>query len=152
MSREDDFAARMAGDTTLMALLTGGVYTSGQVGRLGITRETAPGAFDASGFLKNVALVRQRGLIPDGAVVDPIAQVTSAVQVIEIWLYSDQGSGYASIDAAIDRLYTLFQGHIFADTLETFWINTIDRERDQGALAGSNLARIGFAVYSIMGA
>jgi hypothetical protein len=148
VAREDDFAARMEADTTLMAILTGKVWASGEVGLEGITRDAAPTAFDASGWLKPCALVRQRGNVPTFDVVDYDAQVTSARQIVEIWLYQD--SGYAAIDAAMARLYTLFQGHIMAGTFEIRLANDVDRQRDTGALAGASLRRLDFQVDSII--
>lgn len=149
MAREDDFHARMIADATLMAILTGGVFTSGAVGLEGISRETTPAAFDANGYLKPCALVRQRGRVPDNNVRDYQAQKTSTAQVVEIYLYQDVG--YTAIDAAITRLYTLLEGHLFADTFEVQLVNVIDRTRDEGALTGASLARLDWAVYSILG-
>jgi hypothetical protein len=157
MSREDDFKARMIDDTTaspvivggtaLMATLSGGVFTKGEVGREGITRLSAPAAF-ASGFLIPCALVKQRGLVPDGQIRDEETQLISGTQVIEIYVYED--SGYTSIEAAISRLVKLFLGHQFSDSFSVEWINLIDREREAGsALLGASLARIDFLVRSV---
>lgn len=148
MAREDQFAARMTGDATLMDILTGGVFTSGAVGLDGITRETVAAAFDASGWLKPCALVKQRGNVPTFDVVDYDAQVTSARQIVEIWLYEDKG--YTNIDAAAARLYTLFQGHVLDDTFEIRLAFDLDRQRDTGALAGASLRRLDFQVDSII--
>lgn len=147
MSREADFKARMIADTTLMAILTGSVYTSADVGRDGITRTSAPDAFDTNGFLQPAALVKQRGNVPDYQAVDPMEQIVSAAQVVEIWLYQD--TNYDQIDAAMTRLYTLFQGYRFSDTFEIELVNELNREQDEGALAGASLGRMDFAVYSI---
>lgn len=148
MSREADFATRMTGDTALMAILTGGVYQSGVVGEDGITRGATPAAFDTNGWLEPCCLLKQRGRVPTSEVVDYLAQVVSTNQVVEVWLYED--SGYTNIDAAVNRLYALFQGYSFSDTFEVALANLIDRERDQGALKGRSLARMDFAVYSVM--
>jgi len=139
VAREDDFRTRMTGDTTLMATLTGGVYTSSAVGPEGITRDTTPTAFDASGYLKPCALVRQRGSVPTGEVVDYNDRTTSARQIVEIWLYQDRG--YSAIDTALARLYVLFQGHQWSNSFETRLANVLDRQRDPGALAGASMAR-----------
>lgn len=157
MSREDDFKARIVDDvvgspvivtgTPIMATLTGGVFTKAEVGRDGITRNSAPGAFDANGYLKPCALVKQRGLVPDGAIRDGITQDVSAAQVIEIFVYED--GGYTSIDAALARIRDLFIGHHFTSSFEVEWVNLIDRERDEGALQGASMARIDFRVRSI---
>lgn len=149
MAREDDFASRMTGDATLMVILTGGVFKSGTVGDEGITRETAPDAFDANGYLEPCALVVQRAAVPDNQVRDGIAQHTSTVQVVEVWLYQD--SGYTQIDLAKARLYVLFEGYQFNDSLPVESVNEVGRERDDGALAGASLERVDFAVYSVRG-
>ncbi len=148
-SREAEFVAAMQADTTLMATLTGGVYAAGSLGREGLTREAAPGAFAADGWLKPAAVVRQRGLVPDGAVRDAGSGDTSAVQVVEIYLYQD--AGYAAIDVALDRLYALLSGLALTGAFAPEWTNTIDRQRDTGALDGASLARMDWAVYQIRG-
>lgn len=148
MATEDLFKTRMVADSTLMAILGGGVFTAGTVGDLGVTRETTPAAFDTSGYLKPSALVRQRGNVPDGNVRDGMAQVTSAIQVVEIYMYQD--SGYDQIDLALARLYDLFEGYQFANSFPAELVNIIDRQRDTGALAGASLARMDFAVFNII--
>lgn len=151
MALEDDFATRMVADTALMAILTGGVWKSGAVGRLGITREVAASAFDATGYLKPCALVRQRAMAPTGDVDDTGAGMASAAQTVEVWLYED--TGYTAIDGAMARLFALLHGHVFAGGwFEARWSNTIDRQRDAGALAGASLARMDFLVHGIRGA
>lgn len=149
MSREGDFAARMTGDATLMLILTGGVFTSGVVGIEGITRETAAAAFDANGYLKPCALVKQRGNVPDGNVRDGLAQHTSAIQVVEIYFYAD--TGYTAIDSAMARSYVLFEGYSFADSFPVELSNVLDRLRDEGALNNASMARQDWAVYSVIG-
>lgn len=130
-----------------MAILTGGVYVAGSVGAEGINRDTTTGAFDANGYLKPAALVRQRGLIPDLEIMELGEQLASVTQVIEIYLYED--TGYSSTDSALNRLFALFHGHRFSDGGIAEWINTLDRLRDEGALSGRSLARIDFVVRSI---
>lgn len=142
MALEDDFKTIMEADAPLVSLLTGGIYTSGTVGRNGITRASAAGAFDSEGDLLPVALVRQRDLVPDGWIDGPLD--VSANQVIEIWLY--QESDYTAIDAALARLFQLFQGYQFSNSFPCEWINTIQRLRDDGALAGASLARQDWSV------
>lgn len=149
MAIEDEFATRMTGDATLMAILTGGVFKSGTVGPLGITRETATGAFDANGYLEPSVLVRQRSKVPTGDVEDYTDQSTSTSQIVEIWLYEDS-AGYTNIDAAMQRIYDLFQGHQLTGTFEARLANTIERARDEGSLNGASMARMDFQVISII--
>lgn len=151
MSRETQIETLLEADATLMAILTGGIYTSGAVGPEGISRATTPSAFDANGYLKPTALVRQRDLVPDGNVQDGMAQMDSAIQVVEVWLYADQGDGYTAIDNAINRIYSVLRGVQLEDAFPLELANIIQRQRDEGALAGAALGRIDFAVYSIFG-
>lgn len=146
MTRENDFATRMIADTTLIAILTGGVYQSGLVGLEGITRETTPAAF-SSGYLRPCALVKQRGNVFTGEVEDYTDLSAAARQVVEVWLYEDRG--YTAIDAAAARIYALFQGYQFGGTFDIRLANVIDRQRDAGSLNGASLARLDWQVDSI---
>lgn len=149
MSRESQFETVMEADATLMAILTGGVWTKEVTGVEGIARETAAAAFDGSGYLRPTALIRQRDTVPDNAVRDPMAQKVSTSVVVEIYLYEDRG--YTSIDAAMSRLFTLLEGYQFNDSFEVQWVNTVDRIRDMGALKGASLARMDWQVNSVRG-
>lgn len=149
MAREDDFATRMTGDATLMAILTGGVFKSGTVGDDGITRAVASSAFDSDGYLKPCCLVKQRGNVPDGQVEDEIAQIDSAIQIVELWFYQD--SGYTAIDLAMARTRVLFRGYFLSDSFPLQLVNVLDRQRDKGALTGASLARQDWQVNNILG-
>lgn len=149
MSIEADFETRMEADSTLMAILTGGVYTAGALGVLGINRTDTPAAFDSNGYLRPCALVRERPLVPDLQVNDFLEQVASATQVVEIYIYQD--TGYTSIDTALDRLFTLFFGHQFNGTFPLEWTGTLKRERDQGSLDGKSMARMEWLVPFVIG-
>lgn len=150
MSREADFKTRMAADTTLMAILTGGVYAAGDLGPEGLTRDTAPSAFDASGFLKPCAVVRERALVPDGWVHDQESQAASARQIVEVWLYQDRG--FDKIDSALARLYALFQGYRLGNAFPCEWAGTpINRQRDEAALRGASMARQDWLVADVIG-
>lgn len=149
MSRESQFETVMEADATLMAILTGGVRTKEATGVEGVGRETTPSAFDANGYLRPTALVRQRDTVPDNAVRDLMAQTVSTSVVVEIYLYEDRG--YTNIDAAMSRLFTLFEGYQFTDSFEVQWVNTVDRIRDMGSLKGCSLARMDWQVSSVRG-
>jgi hypothetical protein len=148
LSREVDFANRMLADAPLMLILTGGVYQRGLLGREGLTRQTAPLAYGADGYLLPAAVVAQRGNVPDGILRDMDMPMASAVQVVEVYLYED--SGYAAIAAAMSRLFALFQGHRFSDSADIYLANVIDRQRDDGPARGASLARMDWAVHSIL--
>ena len=110
MAREDAIAAVLNADATLLATLTGGVYARGALGRAGLTRETAAAAFDGTtGYLLPCAVVVERAEVPDGNVQDQDAQIASAAQIVEVYVYED--AGYTNIDTALDRIYALLQGY-----------------------------------------
>lgn len=152
-SRESQFYDRIVADATIMATLTGGCFKSENVGIEGLTRETTGAAFDANGFLKPVALCKQRTRVPDRMIVDSLAQIASIVQTVEIYIYQEAKAGansYDAIDAAVARLYILFHGVPFADSYPVEYTNLIDRIRDNGALRGCSMAKMDFQVRSIL--
>lgn len=150
MSFESEVAVVLAADATLMAILTGGVHVSATVGPRGITRETTPTAFDASGWLKPCALVRQRNRVPTSDVLDYDAKIESARQIVEVWLYNDQGSGYATLDTAAARVRTLLMGRQLTDSFELRLALWMDRQRDEGALNGAAIQRLDWQVDFVL--
>lgn len=149
-SREEQFRARCAADTSLMATLLGGCYKSENTGQEGVNPDTTGAAFDATtGYLKPCAMIHQRGRIPDGRIVDPVTQVTSTSQIVEIYVYAVFGNGYTAIDAALTRLYVLWQGYQLSDSYPIECVNLLDRLRDRGNTKGAEMAKIDFQVRSI---
>lgn len=84
----------LAIDPTLLAILTGGIYTATL-----ISRQTTPNAFNAARELLPCALLR----FEDESQVSPYA--TSARLMFVLYFY--QRSGYEQIDAARARCYAL---------------------------------------------
>jgi hypothetical protein len=147
---EDAVAALLLADTSLMATLTGGMFKSGTVGPAGITRETASAAFDTNGYLKPCALVRQRGNIPDNVMRDEIAQVVSATQVVEVYVYADATADFSVVNTALGRIAQLLEGRAFTGSFPCALVNIIDRQRDQGSLYGAVMARADFAIANVI--
>lgn len=149
MSRESLFAARMAADATLLAMLPGGVYQAKQLLQAGISRDNAQAtaAFDANGFLKTCSLVKEAAEIPDGVVRDGYAQLLSTVQRVETWFYKE--GTHEALDLIKDRMINLFEGWPIDGGFEVFLVNVI-RDRDRGALKGAALLRLDFEVHSIL--
>jgi len=148
MAREDDFKALMIADVPLMAVLTGGVFTAGSVGRDGITRKSAPGAYDTDGFLKPCAMVSERGDIPDGQMSDEVEQADSTVQIVEIYFYQD--SGYAATSAARARTRVVLRGKSLSNSFPLQIVNVLTRMRDDGALKGASMERQDWQVNSVI--
>jgi hypothetical protein len=147
MSREHDVKTRLAADATLLTILTGRIHADGALGRLGITRDTAPDAFDANGWLLPCALVRERALIPAGDIRDLEAQVASTSQMVEVWLYED--AGFANIEAASNRIYALLQGYPFSGAYPAEWTFSTPVLRDEGTLSGASVQRIDYRIVDI---
>lgn len=99
---------RLAGDSTLLATLTGGVYDHGTLSSPGGSKLPSQ-AYTASGKLKPLAIVRGRAVVPTGELVNRSTQFASTRQVIEIWLYDDRDASLSALSAAGTRIYTLLQ-------------------------------------------
>lgn len=86
-------------DSTLMALLTGGVFDSEDVFREGVDEPEAPR--ESNGVtIKPFASIRWGGANPTGPVL-----VDAEAQSVEIYCY--QHSGYTTIEAALTRIKAL---------------------------------------------
>lgn len=149
MAHEDDFATLLAADGTLPGILTGGIYKSGTLGPLGITRATAAAAFDSDGYLKPCALVKERAAVSTADAVDYNTPLKSTRQVVEVWLYQEQGS-YAALDSARARIFALLQGYVVSDGFEVSLAQQLTRLREPGALAGASMARQDWQVDFIL--
>jgi hypothetical protein len=148
VSRESQIAAILQGDSSLSAILTGGIFVYGDLGPAGITRDSCPDCFDADGYLLPCVIVKQRGDIPTFEAGDAAKQITSANVVVEIWLYQD--TTYAAIDAAKPLIYRLLQGSVLPDSFEIYLANTLSRQRDTGALQDSSMERVDYVVPFVM--
>ena len=130
-------------------MLTGGIYTYEQTGRLGINRNSTPDAFDSVG-LKPCAVIKSRAKMPDGQITDLHLQWQSARQVVEIWIYQDGDVGYSVIDQAVARIYTLLQARR-VNGKPVRWQQTLDRPPRDESLNMACFSRIDFQVLAIQG-
>ena len=90
----DTIRAYLAADTTLMAILTGGIYAGTE-----ISRQLTADAFDGSGEVEPCALVTAEAEDPSG----PYRH--SARAFVAVYFY--ERDGYTNIDAARERVYAL---------------------------------------------
>jgi len=148
VSREEQIAALLQADSSLTAILSGGIFIAGDLGAAGISRDATPAAFDADGYLLPCAIVKQRGDVPTFEAGDIAGQVTSANVVVEIYIYED--TTYAAIDAAKPLIYGLLQGAVLSDSFEIYLSNTLSRQRDTGALQDNSLERVDYVVPFVM--
>ncbi len=86
--------ALLQADTTLLALLTGGVHRAQEISRQG-----TPSAFDTNKEIKPCALVKQETATPWG-----VHQDSGRLYVV---LYFYERSGYTSIEAARVWVYAM---------------------------------------------
>ena len=93
----DAVYALLSTDPTLMGILTGGLYDGRETGE--ISRSGTPEAFDSNGEIQPCGLLRFTTDAPYGP------YETSARVYFSILLY--ERSGYASVEAARTRLYSL---------------------------------------------
>lgn len=151
MTYAADARTAIAANATIMAQLTGGVYTySGApptgAGRLGINRDSTPNAYDSTTrLLKPCALCKQRSTVPDGQVVDPVAQAQSTRTVVEVWLYSDGAS--AAPETAASLIVTLLHER-YAGGSRFVLMNRIDDFRDP-EMERANVIRLDFEVAKV---
>lgn len=149
MSLEDDVYNSLDGTGLTSLYLTGGLYKAGDLGETGITRVSAPAAFDSDGYLKPCALIRQRSEVPTGELSDYDYKLMSERKVVEIYLYQDGDTGYDKIDGAVSFIKLLLTGEIYANSFELNLDNVLQRQRDNGALKGASLNKMDWSVVSI---
>lgn len=131
-------------------LLTGGVYSYEQTGRLGINRRSTSNAFDVNGKLKLCAVVKPRAKVPDGDIRDPKLQLASYRQVVEVWVYGDGDAGYSGIDQAVQRIYQVLHGKR-AGGKPIRWQTTLERPPRDDTLNEACVSRIDFQILAIQG-
>ena len=97
MSLSDSIKAALEADTALMALLTGGVFNNVEE----ISRQNTPGAFDAT-----TKEIRPCALIKYGTDTRLKSGLANSVNS-PLTIYFYQRQGYAAIEAAMDKVFTL---------------------------------------------
>lgn len=117
-TREQQFKEAMLADATLVALLTGGIYTDEEIGIEGLHRgdidpsssnySLTAAAFDERGELLPCAVIRQGGVMPYGNTQNPSQQISGTAQRVEVFFY--QNRRYTVVDAARERNYFVLQG------------------------------------------
>lgn len=101
----EDLVTYLETDATLLALLTGGIYSSEEVGRQGFTYTDQSGNLFSDSTIKPTAYVRARSQVPTSALRDQGQGAFSFRQVVEIWLLQD--NAYGIIESAKVRIITL---------------------------------------------
>jgi hypothetical protein len=142
MTKEQDLANLLLADSTLMALLTGGVYTDEELGIQGMRRgDDSPteNAFDADGVLKPCAVVRQGAETAYGGIRSVKDQITGMTQPIEVYFYEDRGRDV--IIAAKQRAYELLENRRLPASYPLIWVGDTPPFYDVGPVANSTTIR-----------
>lgn len=157
MSVEAAVVAKLQADATLAALLTGGIYADtalvGGVGLNGINVRDTPAAFDASGYLLPCARVRERAPQPYPAS-RPLRFAYPAVTartVVEIHLYQNAGTGWATVTTAKARVFALLEGKSATGIFVMRWSGGLPPMPDP-SMDGANHLSIEFAAIGYMAA
>jgi hypothetical protein len=116
----------LAADSTLMAALTGGVYTVEELGRVGISRGTLPSAHDP--YLKPLAVIRCEGIRETRPAFDGTAVVVR--EAVSITFYADGDAGYDALVAARARAFTLLHGITLSGAGRAWWTRSEDDLHD----------------------
>jgi hypothetical protein len=137
MTIVDDIVTLLEADNGVggvATLLTGGIYTYNETGRLGISRKGTPGAYNTTtGIMKPCCVVKARGQNHDNGIWDDPAQSVSYRQVIELWFYDDGSAGFTAITSARNRAFTVIHGKMIGSSkLIARWAgHPIEDARDQ---------------------
>ena len=113
----DTIRGWLAGDATLMALLTGGLYAGTEISRQG-----TPAAFDANSEVLPCGLVHLETQAPHGP------YDTSARLFLTVICY--QRAGYDVIDAALDEVYVRLHGSRTGVTSGVWEVRQVDDSPD----------------------
>lgn len=128
-----EIADYLADDTTLMALLTGGVYTGTE-----ISRQNTPDAFDESGEILPCALVTEESDTQAG----PFTEAGNVSTRLFVAVFFYQRVGYDTIDAAMDRTLALLQrAKLAAGTWEIAWADDVRDQRDEAMRCSMGMSR-----------
>ena len=144
ITEEAEFVAWLQADPATTAILIGGIYASSALTRLGVHREVTPAAFNASGQLQPLAIVKARAPIPDSTIFDEQERVVAQSQVLEVWCY--QFVGYDQIVSAQRAIFSRVQGHAFSGTYKAQWAYTTPPQLDQGSLLGASCERMDWRI------
>lgn len=155
MSYVDGTHAVLYADSTLTALLTGGIYNGRSVGMMGINRQSIPAAFNSTApyTLKPCLIVKGRARVPFGGIRD--TAYASVRQVIMLYFYADGDTAYTVLEQARERVFTLLDNKQIQPASQSNqkafrlqWFNGIDDERE-AALNNALMERDDYAAIGM---
>lgn len=142
MTKEAEVATILKADSELMAILTGGVYTDGELGIEGVRRgadSPTDAAFDAQGVLLPIAVVREGTEMAYAAIRDVPEQVIGITQPIEIYFYQSRDKD--QILLAKQRVYELLEGVRAGASYPLMWMGDSPVFYDVGPVTNSSTIR-----------
>lgn len=145
MTRESEVKAYLQADPDLDALAPGGIYASADLAVSGITDALTTPEVWAGGFQATV-VVRQRAAVPTGLFVSFKDQASDSNQVVEIYVYALE---VAAVEAVLNAVYGLMQGHAFALAWPANWTATVGVMGAPELPPGTRMARMDFSIRSI---
>ncbi len=135
----------LTGSSALTTILTGGIYTFEDTGRMGITFRNVPSAFDGA-LLKPCAMVKARNKFYTSDLRDEASQLATFIQAIEVWLYQEGGDDI--IEQAAHLVY-----NVLHDTKPYQGVRTIISAAPQGgqdeSMNGASFIRTEYRLYGI---
>jgi len=124
---------RLATDPTLQALLTGGVWATGE-----ISRQKAPEAFGDDKEIEPCALVKVESETPWG----PYSEAGAVSARLYVVVYFYQRNGYEVIDEAMERVFTLLQQEKLEDGVwEIAWADDVIDQEDEALGCSMGVSR-----------
>lgn len=150
MSREQQVKDILVNDPTIMALLTGGVYTEQEVGIEGIRRgDNSPSgaAYDSSGRLLGCALIREGGVIPFNSIRSISDRFAAITQTVSIYFYEMRGMDI--VKPASERSYELLEGAQLPPSYPIWMEAETPPIPDDGPMMNSTVLRQDWIIVSI---
>jgi hypothetical protein len=124
-------------DISLVAEASGGIYAFTALTRSGINRETTPSAFNGTGYLLPLVVLRARAPVPDSRIFDEQDKTIGQNQTVEFWMY--QWVGYDIIEIMGNCIHRLLQGHSFPGYWPAEWTYVTGPLIDEGSLKGASM-------------
>ncbi len=147
MSVSQDFKDVLDSDTSLMTLLTGGLFTFDETGYMGVSYTNTPSAFNGA-MLQPCGVVKVRAKQATNDLRDEDKKVSSYTQVLEVWLY--EANSTDTIEQAADLVYTLLQDSTAVEGMRTFFVRSFEGS-EAPELGGALFITLEFQINSIKG-
>ncbi len=131
MTYAEQIVDLLLAESTLVTLLTGGIYIFEDSGRKGINRTQLKEAFSSvTGLAKPMSVVYEMQETPTGEAIDAPSGFMSTVTPVAIWIYDDGDAGYGTIDAAYNIMYSTLNFARLTGAFQILWGSTPKNRRE----------------------